>query len=68
MDSEMGVGRNWSSDSAESFLNVSVSSRDSSWTTLESIERGLRNSSNELLNEAMSRSYARFLVMQRTEA
>lgn len=54
MDSEMGVGRNWSSDSADSLLKVSVNSRESSWTTLELIERGLRNSSKELFNEAMS--------------
>lgn len=55
----MGVGRNWSSDSADRLLNVSASSRDSWWTTLGFMERGLKNSSREVFIEAMSRSFAR---------
>jgi hypothetical protein len=59
----MGVGRNWSSDSADRLLNVSASSRDSSWTTLELIARGLRNSSKERFIEVMSRSFAQVPYM-----
>lgn len=47
IDSEMGVGKNWSSDSAESLRKVDASSLESSSTVWLSMANGRRNSSRE---------------------
>lgn len=54
MDSEIGVARNWSEDSAARRLKVSAKSRDSWRTTWMSMCSGSRNSSSleDLLDAA----------------
>ena len=47
MDSEIGVGRNWSRESAERLRKVEVSSRESASTFWVSMARGCRKSSRE---------------------
>ena len=53
MDSEIGVGRNWSSDSADSCLKFWTNSLESVRMMSLSTRRGLRNSSSEPCDEAM---------------
>ncbi len=48
MDSEMGVGRNWSSDSADSVRKVEASSRESCRTVCVSMASGCRKASRLL--------------------